>query len=259
MKFFAAACFALRDRMLFAGAPGENVMPDYELSNPAAKMKNKQSFTLIELLITIAIIAILAGMLLPALNAARNKAKAIDCTGKLKSLGLVIQGYTDYYNDYYPLNCNSAAVDGWSEARWYANKTIYSYAGGDKSFKKLVTCPADAFTENDFWTSYGMQANTPTAKANLKDWKGPLSKAILMLDHARLKDGAMVGNMQSWYVSKSSYDIRYFNGEKDQIVPWERHSKNANILFADGHVESVMMQTFLYRIAQHSYYTLKKQ
>ena len=51
------------------------------------KLKN---FTLIELLITIAILAILAGLLLPALNSAREKGRSIACVNNMKHSSLPI-------------------------------------------------------------------------------------------------------------------------------------------------------------------------
>ena len=67
-------------------------------------MKNavsaKTDFSLIELLVTVAVIAILAGLLLPALNSARQKGQAIRCVSNLKQQGNCHSLYAADFDDW---------------------------------------------------------------------------------------------------------------------------------------------------------------
>ena len=122
-------------------------------------MNRKGNFTLIELLVVIAIIAILAGMLLPALNSAREKGRASLCLSNEKQLGIGIMMYKDENKGIFPM------------AYYYVNNAAKPYMHwsglirGSVKNNKAFVCPSMA---NGGWA--------PTCfTGNVNAWNEPVS------------------------------------------------------------------------------------
>lgn len=103
-----------------------------------ATARRPEIFTLIELLIVVAIIALLMAMLLPALGQAKGFALRSSCAGTIRQLGLAFESYAQDYDGFLP---------GGGES-WMRDIYPYVYSGGslpadnNEQIKfRQITCP----------------------------------------------------------------------------------------------------------------------
>ena len=173
----------------------------------ATATQHGRAFTLIELLIVIAIIAILAGLLLPALSGAKKKGKAAQCINNLREIGIGFRLWANDNHEQFPWTV--AVADGGSG--WLVNvpqpddwTDNYRAASNELVTPKILVCPTDK------------HRTTPLALA------GPSSK----------KAAAAAPAQTAWSLLDGNKHISYFLGLDAQ------ESKPQSILAGDSGISS---------------------
>jgi len=217
-------------------------------------MKNR-SFTLIELLIVIAIIALLAGMLLPALRTAKEMGKKTFCKNNLRQQAIALSSYETDYNvlpaTYGPDPYGSNFY--WASKLYTAGyimvtKQVYYGATADNCL--ILDCPTQAVGAAAN-REYGMNINLPCL-LGIPDASLHVTWANTFLLRCKISKPSMrmlVGESFHFYIGGRGTD----SGPNGCAA--YPHNQSMNMLYLDNHVGDISYNKF-YSMSATDYYIL---
>ncbi len=202
--------------------------------------------------VIIAIIAILAGMLLPALNKAREVAPAISCTSNVKQVATYTILYIDDNKGYFPTGRNGGDTNA-NASIWLAK--IAPYAGGEVAANaddnknhalNKMACPSvsDKYTRHGFTLSFGLNYGEVGAYKyadgyGLNNYNAPAASPISRIaGEVQDSTGTMmfIENVGSDYAYPGLVNYDYNTSYK--FID-NRHGDRCNMAFVDGHAEAI--------------------
>jgi len=218
-------------------------------------------FTLVELLIVIAVIAILASLLLPSLSKAKERVKQISCANNLKQMASATVSYINDFQDWVPVAYDTVNTS-WSgyatvaAPAWYYRLAPYLniearpndfYRLGPTNAEKIrkpiaMTCPSHAYTyPNDFPVSYcpGLRITSGS----------PLNDNLKSPKVTMIKKPSEKAWTSEWVQAEDYPNSPPTIMNEGHIIAGDalntfsfRHIQSGNVLFFDGHIGRVVFK-----------------
>jgi len=220
----------------------------------------RYGFSLIELLVVLAVLSLLMGILLPVLSKARQQARRTACAGNLRQVGVAIHLYAEAFDDTIPFGPEGRPITGSNFYTVTGNVTsLLSLEDGApvglglllKNYlshqSKVLFCPgADQPSEAE-----EQLARVGTAQAQSDFYYRHASVALLSGTpkkfHINLSDLGL--NNKERPIAALVADVQFLAHESlaaFQVKTRTSHKQAAsNILFADGHVATVMNKNYM--------------
>jgi len=190
------------------------------------------SFTLVEMLVVIAIIAILAALLLPALASAKLRARTVQCLSNERQIGLGMKMYADASGGFYPESGGTIPwdmVDNQTHRESWMQQILPQIQNTN-----VYRCPNDKFSPFSYFN--GVRAAYIAANSNLASVD---TKRIMFPAAFVLSGDCNWPILSTNDADKDDYSFNCVGGASNGVPfeDWQTHNTGQNILFDDGHAK----------------------